>query len=287
MRPFPIAIFFSFTLFSTACATTTHVPASKSDPAQSDSETVPGVSDAASFCGALCDRENQCDTSLDGQTCKNSCTNSTAAVFPRLRSDVVQLIVTCFDDKDCKSVLGGDVVGTCASEAVARVAPSDAAVAYCDALTSAKQKCGGATSKATCLDTAKLYSDDAIAEAQNCAARACTEIDACVGAVFGAFGTTTKTSSSSGSSGSSSNSCAGDFPELQSCESCAESSCCTSLTACQNDSGCRSILSACANGVSTSSCSSAYSYQSTTSQQHAGAVLSCLQSSCSSSCSVP
>jgi len=77
------------------------------------------VRDAASFCAALCDREQQCDKALDHQTCKNACTNSYAAVFPKLREDVVELIVGCFDAKDCKTVLGGDVVGSCVSDAVA------------------------------------------------------------------------------------------------------------------------------------------------------------------------
>jgi len=69
---------------------------------------------------------NSGDKALDHQTCKNACTNSYAAVFPKLREDVVELIVGCFDAKDCKTVLGGDVVGSCVSDAVASVAPSDA-----------------------------------------------------------------------------------------------------------------------------------------------------------------
>ena len=89
-------------------------------------------------------------------------------MFPKLRQDVVDLIVECFDAKDCKTVLEGSVVGTCAEEAVASVAPSGEATAFCDSLSAAKKKCGNTTTKATCLDQAKLYSDETIVEAANC-----------------------------------------------------------------------------------------------------------------------
>jgi hypothetical protein len=90
--------------------------------------------DAASFCGSLCTRQESCDTSIDVQTCRNTCTNGFAAVFPRLRQDVVGLIVECIDAKDCKTVLDGSLVGTRAAAAVASVAPSEQATAFCDGL---------------------------------------------------------------------------------------------------------------------------------------------------------
>ena len=103
--------------------------------------TSPAVTDAGSFCQAMCHRVQSCDASLDTQTCENQCTNTNAAVFPRLRTDVVNLIVGCFDSKDCKTVLGGGFVGACTADAIASVAPSAAASAFCDALSSAKKTC--------------------------------------------------------------------------------------------------------------------------------------------------
>ena len=93
-----------------ACATSDHVIVSDGGaPASGDtSQTVPAVTDAASFCGAMCGRVQACDKAVDTQTCENECTNGNAAVFPRLRRDVVELIVGCFDKKDCKTVLGGE-----------------------------------------------------------------------------------------------------------------------------------------------------------------------------------
>jgi hypothetical protein len=253
----------------------------KVPPAADQSGTVPAARDAATFCQALCDREQACDTALDHQTCKNSCTNKNAAVFPKLREDVVDLIVTCFDAKDCKTVLGGSVVETCASEAVASVAPSEAATKYCEAYGKAKTKCGITTAKADCLNQAKLYGDGAIAEAQNCAERSCTEIDACVAASFGGFGASSPPKNPT-------NSCSGKFTDLGTCSSCAETTCCAQATACAADSSCRAILVACANGgTSSSACYSAYSSASTSSRSLASAFSSCAQSGCTSSCGLP
>ena len=106
---------FAFVLLSTtlgACAGTEHVYIDEKKPKPA-SETLPteATSDAASFCSSLCGRQESCDTSLDVQTCRNSCTNGYAAVFPKLRQDVVGLIVQCFDAKDCKTVLEGSCSG--------------------------------------------------------------------------------------------------------------------------------------------------------------------------------
>src|SRR5688572_13962277 len=171
-----------FSTLAFACADSERVEYVKK-PAQEESGTVPPASNATvsaeSFCTSLCDRQQSCDKGLDHQTCKNTCTNHNAAVFPKLREDVVGLIVECFGNKDCKTVLQGDVVNTCASEAVASVAPSPSAKTYCEKYSDAKKKCGTTVTTATCLNSAKLYDDDAIGQAQNCNGRPCGEIESC------------------------------------------------------------------------------------------------------------
>lgn len=285
------AVLFS-SLTIVACATSDHVVVGDGGaPTSGDtSQTVPSAVDAASFCSAMCSRIQTCDKSTDSQTCENQCTNGNAAVFPRLRTDVVDLIVSCFDGKDCKTVLGGEFVGACTADAIASVAPSAAASSFCDALATAKKSCSGSTSttKAACLDSAKLYGDSAIAQAQNCVKRGCSEIDTCVSAVFGslggvgASGTGTGSSGSSGSSGSTSCS-GGSFSDLGTCSSCAQGSCCAEASACYADSDCHAIVAECLQGgTSTSACSQAYSSASTSSQQRASSLLSCAQSKCSS-----
>jgi hypothetical protein len=265
-----------------ACATTEKTEVTPaSDPNQQTSETAPQITSAQDFCGALCDREQKCDNALDTQTCANSCVNADAAVFPRLRPDVVSMIVDCFSGEDCKTVLAGAAVQSCASEAVARVAPSDAAVQYCDDLSAAKNKCGTSIAKASCLDTAKLYTDDAIGQSSNCTKRGCTEIDACVAAVFGF-----STSGSDTTTPPPSSTCSSSFSDLGSCASCA-ASCCTEATACSGDSYCRAILDACAGSGSRTSCSQVYSAAPTTSQQKASTYFSCASSMCTGSCASP
>lgn len=272
----------SIALFLTAaaCATTEHkiVPSDGDGGAQGDdtSVTLP-EHDTAGFCKALCDREQECDKSLDHQTCANTCMNTNAAVFPKLRQDVVDLVITCFAGKDCKQVLGGQVVATCTSEAIATVAPSQAAVGYCDAYASAKEKCGAAAVKAQCLATAKLYSDETIAEAVNCTKRSCGEIDACVAATFGAFGGGTTTPPTQ--------TCSGQFADLGSCQSCAEGQCCAAATACAADPMCRAGMRPCSRAYgSSSTCLDAMQTSSSTSQQLLQAYFACASTSCSSSC---
>jgi hypothetical protein len=275
---------FAFVLFSTACAGTEHVYIDEPKKPSPTSETLPAEStqDAASFCGSLCGVQEACDASLDVQTCKNSCTNGFAAVFPKLRQDVVGLIVQCFDAKDCKTVLDGNVVGTCAEEAVASVAPSAEATTFCDGLTAAKKKCGTTTTKASCLDQAKLYSDETIVEAANCADRPCTEIDRCVAATFGELGSATTATPKP-----STNQCSGQFSDLGTCQSCAEDACCTEADACAGDSYCRSYMSECqaAGGRTYSECTQLLQYSlPTTSRQLLGAYYNCAGSKCGSSC---
>jgi hypothetical protein len=285
MRLFAISAFLVVSSSLAACATSERVVVGPPPGATGDtSATQPAGQSAESFCSAMCTRVKSCDKTLDQQTCENTCTNQNAAVFPRLRGDVVDLIVGCFDAKDCKTVLGGSVVGECTSDALASVAPSAAATTFCDDLANKKKSCNASTTalttKADCLNSSKLYDDDAIAQAQNCTDRACTEIDTCVAAVFGGLGgTSTSTPTKPGGS------CSGKFTELGECTSCAQTSCCAETTACYADSSCRNIVTSCMNsGLSSSTCSSAYSASSTASQQAASAVFSCANTKCTGTC---
>ena len=138
-----------------------------------------------------------------------------------------------------------------------------------------------AMTKAACLDSAKLYGDAAIAQAQNCVKRGCSEIDTCVSAVFGALGGTGTTTTTTTTGGS----CSGKFTDLGSCTTCAQTSCCSEATACYGDSQCASIVHACyTQGTSSSACSQAYSAASSSSQSKASAFFSCSSSKCASSC---
>jgi hypothetical protein len=273
-------------LSTAACATSDHVVVSDGGlPSADTSQTVPSTTDASSFCTAMCNRIQSCDNSTDSQTCENQCTNGNAAVFPRLRTDVVNLIVSCFDGKDCKTVLGGGFVGACTADAIASVAPSAAASKFCDALSTAKNSCSGgsSTTKAACLDSAKLYGDSAIAQAQNCVKRGCSEIDTCVGAVFGSLGG----AGSSSTTTTTGSSCSSSFTDLGSCTACAQTTCCSETTACYADSQCRAVAQAClSGGTSSTACSNVYGSASPSSRSLADTLFTCSQSCASSGCSV-
>jgi hypothetical protein len=269
--------------FAFACANSERTEYVKK-PAEEQSSTIPtnATVSAESFCTSLCDRQQSCDKGLDHQTCKNACTNQNAAVFPKLREDVVNLIVECFGNKDCKTVLQGDVVGTCASEAVASVAPSAAAKSYCEKYSDAKKKCGTTVTTATCLNSAKLYDDEAIAQAQNCNGRPCGEIESCVAAAFGEIGAGKVTKPPEATCSTS------QFSDLgTTCSTCAAGSCCATATACAADSMCRSLMRYCSYSGSTSSsyCSSYLSSASQTTRDLASAYFNCAQTKCSADCS--
>lgn len=240
------------------------------------SATVPEAHDVAGFCGAMCDRVQECDRALDHQTCKNQCTNANAAAFPKLRDDVVDLVLGCFTEKDCKAVLGG--IGACTADAAAQVAPSEAAVGLCDALAKAREKCGASSGKAECLTLAKLYDDDAIAEAQNCTGRRCAEMDACVAAALAPVGTPPPGSKPE------SPTCSMDVAAAGACSECA-SACCDEATACFDDPECRWLMQSCAPPeVPTSTCMEYVQAASTRARQLAGPLYQCAQTKCDASC---
>lgn len=285
LRPLAASVSLLSLLALAACTSETRIVRSEA----STSGTEP-VTDVTSFCGALCARRAECDTSLDVQTCRNACTNASAASFPRLRGEVVDLVVACFETRDCKAVLGEELTGDCAKEAAASVGPTAAATQACETLAAARAKCGRPGTKAACLEQAKLYADATLAEAENCASRACTEIDACVGASFGGVPSGTSTTTAPSSSSSATPSCAGRFSDLGSCRTCAEGACCVEAAACAADGSCRSAMATCqaASGASYEDCASMLNESLTdASRRLLGAYYACASSKCSTSCGFP
>ncbi len=193
----------------------------QASPSENKSTTVINVNGNGAICVEYCTKLNNCDNSRDLDTCTNRCANANASTLPKLREEIVSSMSSCLQGQDCKTILDKDPVATCAAEAVAASAPSEAATALCDAMAKAKTKCSDSYSKASCLTLAKLFNDSAIAEAQKCTEKPCDAIDACFDAALGAItdgdsstgdddpppstssssGTTSSSSSSSGSSG--------------------------------------------------------------------------------------
>jgi len=149
-----------------------------------------GGASLSDFCSTYCGKLSTCDNTRDEQTCSASCDNQLAAMFPKLRSDIVSTIESCITSQDCKTSLDGGTIATCATQAEASVAPSQVATQFCDAWVSASTKCGSSIDKATCLDEAKLFNDDALNQANACTSKACADIQGCVSATLGSFSDT-------------------------------------------------------------------------------------------------
>ena len=176
------------TVFAACSSKTIIVPGTSPDRGDASvSVTAPGdgggggeAATGINVCATYCGRAGQCDKTRDVQTCTDACTAANAAVFPKLRDDVLSKIVTCVKSRDCKSTFGGNVLDFCAREAAAQVAPSPAGIAYCNDLATAQTKCGHTFDHVACLEAVKLYADATIGQASSCAVKACADIDACV-----------------------------------------------------------------------------------------------------------
>lgn len=146
----------------------------------SSSSTGSSSEQLAQFCGTLCGRINECDRTRDNETCTARCENDNASVFPKLRTDAVVQIRTCMATKDCKTVLDGTMVRTCADETYALLAPTDQGVTFCNQWSAAATKCGRRLDVAQCLLVSKQYNDATLERATSCFQKSCIDLQACI-----------------------------------------------------------------------------------------------------------
>ncbi len=139
---------------------------------------------AMDLCASFCQRVSTCDTTRDDQTCVASCTNANAAVFPKLRVDLIDAAAACVAQDDCATITHDGALASCMVEAAAGVGPSAKATAFCTALDTADTTCGVTLDKATCLGEAKIYSDDTLTSATACTTKTCTLIYSCASATL-------------------------------------------------------------------------------------------------------
>jgi hypothetical protein len=139
---------------------------------------------AMDLCTSFCQRVSTCDTTRDDQTCVASCTNANAAVFPKLRTDLVDAAAACVAQDDCATITRDGALASCLVEAAAGVGPSAKATAFCTALDTAETTCGVTLDKATCLGEAKIYGDDTLTSAAACTTKTCSLIYSCASATL-------------------------------------------------------------------------------------------------------
>lgn len=259
----------------------------------------PTLPTGGSFCQKYCARLYTCDRTNDEQTCTDLCLNNNAALMPKLRGEVVSLVSSCLEKKDCKTVLSGNAISACSAEATASVAPSAAATDFCAAHEVSAEKCKLQFSKADCLTRSKLYSDSALNSAKKCTEKACTAIPECIEAALGSIkvGTNSPDTSRDGDASKSKDkpelpdesadagsgpTCPGVNPSTT-CDVCLADSCCSELSACTNDPNCVQFYQCakdCQSNECVSGCQSSYPDGASMFQS----LESCGTSYCSSTC---
>lgn len=135
---------------------------------------------AESFCSSYCGRSAECDSSIDVDTCATECEDVTSSSFRRLRADVIEPTRECFVNSDCRSILTSKRLGACIEESAAMVAPSPAAKAFCDAFVTEAGRCDAHVDRADCLSVARIFGDEALANAKACTAKSCSVMGPCV-----------------------------------------------------------------------------------------------------------
>ncbi|HEY2899531.1 MAG TPA: hypothetical protein VGL59_03065 [Polyangia bacterium] len=139
---------------------------------------------AQDLCTAFCTRVTTCDTTRDLQTCTNACTNADAALFPRLRADLVAATAQCVQTKDCATIAHETALQGCVNEAAAALGPSPTATGFCDAFNTGETRCSVTVDKTDCLLKSKIYSDATLTNATACAGKGCSLIYACAAATL-------------------------------------------------------------------------------------------------------
>lgn len=137
------------------------------------------------WCGGLCQARETCDRTYDAATCSSACKNQSAAVFPKLRADVLVSQMECFASSDCKTVLDQKASQTCAATAAASVAPSDLCKEFCTQMSTKAVSCSfEKLSVASCLETFKVFADSAHEEGTGCLQKGCQDVGRCLMAAY-------------------------------------------------------------------------------------------------------
>lgn len=135
------------------------------------------------FCAHNCARQHTCIAD-DQATCTAKCKNDLAATGPKLRGDYLAGISGCLDGLDCAKWATDS--GKCASTSAATLAPTQAAQDFCNAFVKKQKDCTStSTDVATCLNTAKIYGDPSLSDANGCLSQACADYAKCISATLG------------------------------------------------------------------------------------------------------
>lgn len=159
---------------SLALSTLLLVPACSS----STDERQPITSTPEDYCQRACDQAHACKDTTNSAECSSAC-RSALAVEPKLRADLLGYVASCIENSSCASTS----TVKCTQEAQAQLSPSSFGKSFCTAFLAAGTQCdtSGATyPESTCFEAAKSYDDSALKAAQDCLAKSCSELSACL-----------------------------------------------------------------------------------------------------------
>jgi hypothetical protein len=140
-----------------------------------------GAGNYEASCDMACSRAYQCDSSLDQESCAADCRNDAAAIGPKLNAGFLAGIDACIEELNCAELAVAAVFQTCQREAAARLSPSAAAEALCQAVADSIEECTGiGVGTAGCLGNVKIFRDSALAAARRCESRPCDQRTACL-----------------------------------------------------------------------------------------------------------
>ncbi|HVJ89453.1 MAG TPA: hypothetical protein VM580_06585 [Labilithrix sp.] len=155
-----------------------------SEDDDSNSSASTAASTPESFCQSFCTRYSECDSSSDVQTCSETCAETVSLTTKKMRPDVVEELLSCWNGSDCRQVLGEGRFRECLDEAAVGAAPTATTKSFCDALGASLDKCDSKLDRAQCLESAKVYSDARLEQAKKCTTKSCGSIMDCVDATL-------------------------------------------------------------------------------------------------------
>jgi hypothetical protein len=144
----------------------------------STDERQPITSTPEDYCQRACAKAHACFDTIDPAECRSACQAKLTA-GPKLRADFLGYVAGCIEESACSSMSSSK----CKSEAQAQLSSSPYGKTLCSALLAAGANCGpsGATYAETgCLQAAKSYADGSLKIANDCLAKPCETLGACL-----------------------------------------------------------------------------------------------------------
>lgn len=132
------------------------------------------------LCVKACGRVRDCGGPEDPVDCESRCEDGAAKNASRMRPDVIDGAIVCVSDEACRAVRSSSFVAKCIDEAAASLGSTDRGDAFCDAWARSAARCGTTLDASRCRAVASVYADAALADAESCTQKPCSDVVACI-----------------------------------------------------------------------------------------------------------